>query len=53
MVCRVFEVKIKKGKLSKKIKTHLNNLFTEAKWVMNAVLGMEDVYTYDDKTKSV
>jgi hypothetical protein len=36
MVCRVFEVKIKNGKLSNKAKTHLNNLFTEAKWVRNA-----------------
>jgi len=53
MACRVFEVKVVKGKLSKGKKAHFDSLFREAKWLRNAVLGSEDVFAFDRDAKSV
>ena len=53
MVCRVYEVKVVAGKLSYQKKTHLNMLFTEAKWLRNAVLGSDDAFAFNRDAKSV
>lgn len=51
MICRVFEVKIVKGKMSKQKKQHLDNLFKEAKWLRNSELAKDDIKLLDRKAK--
>lgn len=53
MACRVFEVKVIKNKLSKEKMTHINNVFKEAKWLRNAVLASEDVFSFNRDAKVV
>ena len=53
MVCRVFQIKVVSGKLSKEKREHITALFREAKWLRNAVLGSEDAFTFDRDAKSV
>ena len=49
MICRVFEVKIINGKLSKEKNDHLDKLFLEGKWLRNSELGKGDLALLDDK----
>ena len=49
----VYELKIVKSKLSKKILKDLTQLFIEAKWLSNAIIGSEDIFKFSDKTKVV
>ncbi|MFQ5979743.1 MAG: RNA-guided endonuclease InsQ/TnpB family protein [Candidatus Heimdallarchaeota archaeon] len=43
-VCRVYELKITKAKLSSAAQAHLARLFVEAKWFYNWILSHEDVF---------
>ena len=52
-VCRVYEAKVDKSKLSDATKTQLNKLFLQAKWFYNAVLSSESLFDFDTKSKSV
>lgn len=52
MCCRVFEVKIVKGKLSCEKKAHLDALFREAKWLRNSELAKGDVSLFDRNAKT-
>jgi len=53
MACRVFEVKVAAGKLSREKLEHLSRLFLEAKWLRNAVVGSENAFAFDRNAKSV
>lgn len=53
MDCRVFELKLDRSKMSKKTRTHLSQLFTEAKWFYNYCLSLNDIEESDTKIKSV
>ena len=53
MLCRVFEIKIVKGKLSSTKKEHLDALFREAKWLRNSELAKNDVYLLNRNAKTV
>jgi putative transposase len=53
MDCRVFELKLDRSKMSKKTRTHLSQLFTEAKWFYNYCLSMEDLNDSDTTAKTV
>ena len=53
MHCRVFEIKVDASKLSQEKKGHINQLFREAKWLRNAVVGSDDALTFDREPKSV
>ncbi|MHA2232956.1 MAG: RNA-guided endonuclease InsQ/TnpB family protein, partial [Candidatus Hodarchaeales archaeon] len=52
-VCRVYELKLTKAKLSTKAQTHLTRLFIEAKWFYNWIVSQENVFHLDTKIKSV
>lgn len=52
-LCRVFQLKVDKSKLSKQALHHLQQLFLQAKWFSNAILASEDIYTFDSKVKTV
>ena len=47
MLCRVYEVKIVSGKLSREKKDHLEALFLEAKWLRNSELAKDDISLMD------
>ena len=53
MVCRCFEVKIDRSKLSKKRREEVNLLFREAKWFRNAFIADMESVTYKDTTVKV
>ena len=53
MLCRTYELKILKRKLSTAAFNHLTLLFLEAKWYSNAIIGNDDIFEFDSKTKSV
>ncbi|MFX1250659.1 MAG: hypothetical protein ACFFCZ_03510 [Promethearchaeota archaeon] len=53
MVCRTYELKVDRSKLSKKALRHLRRLFLEAKWYSNAIIASKDIFAFDDKTKVV
>lgn len=53
MVCRVFEVKIVRGKLSCEKRNHLDTLFLEAKWLRNSELAKGDVSLLDRNAATV
>ena len=53
MLCRTFELKILKRKLSTRAFVHLEQLFVEAKWFSNAIIGSNAIFEFDNKTKSV
>ena len=52
-VCKVYQVKVDKSKLSKKSLKHLNTLFLEGKWLYNTILSSQDIKNYDTKIKQV
>lgn len=52
MICRVYEVKIVNGKISKEKKQHLNSLFREAKWLRNSELAKDDISLLDRNAKT-
>lgn len=52
MVCRVFEVKIISGKLSKTKKSLLDQYFLEGKWLRNSELAKGDIASLDRKAKT-
>jgi len=51
--CRVFEIKVIKGKLSSEKREHLHRLFLEGKWLWNHTLAQEDVFRANRCPKSV
>lgn len=51
MSCRVFEVKVVRGKLSHEKKEHLDALFREAKWLRNSELSKDDISLFDRNAK--
>ena len=51
MLCRVFEVKIVRGKLSHEKRRHLEMLFLEAKWLRNSELSKDDIALLDRNAK--
>ena len=53
MSCRVYVVKVTSGKLSHEKENHIKGLFTEAKWLRNAVVGSGDAFAFDRGAKSV
>ena len=53
MVCRTYELKVNRSKLSKTALRHLHLLFLEAKWYSNAILASQDMFAFDYKTKVV
>ncbi|MFX1255579.1 MAG: RNA-guided endonuclease TnpB family protein, partial [Promethearchaeota archaeon] len=53
MVCRTYELKVDRSKLSKKALRHLRRMFLEAKWYSNAIIASNDIFAFDDKTKVV
>jgi putative transposase len=53
MICRTFELKINRSKLSKQALGHLQNLFVEAKWFINAIIGSDNIFQFNDKLKAV
>jgi putative transposase len=53
MVCRTYELKVDKSKLSKQALRHLRRLFLEAKGYSNAILASQAIFAFDDKTKVV
>lgn len=53
MDCKVFEVKVVKSSMSKTQKEQVNQLFREAKWFRNDIIGSDDIFSYNDKTKIV
>lgn len=52
MLCRVFEVKVIRGKLSREKKKHLDALFREAKWLRNSELSKNDIALLDRNAKT-
>lgn len=53
MLVRCFELKIQDNKLSKNQKNKINNYFKHAKHLTNAIIGSEDIFNFDYKTKFV
>ena len=51
--CRVYQLKVDKSKLSREAQTHLWQLFLQAKWYVNAILGSDDIFSFDYKTTEV
>lgn len=52
LLCRVFEIKIINGKLSKIKKSHLDSLYREAKWLRNSELAKGDIKLLDRNAKT-
>ena len=52
-VCKTYEIKIDKSKLSKKSLHHLHQLFIEAKWFYNYCLSHDNINDSNTKAKSV
>ena len=52
MVCRVFEIKVIRSKLSCEKKEHLDALFREAKWLRNSELAKDDISLLDRDAKT-
>ena len=55
-VCRVFQCKIQRNKLSARQKEELKMLFVEGKWCYNAILNFGEsapIFDYDTKSKTV
>ena len=52
MLCRVFVIKIVRGKLSREKKEHLDALFREGKWLRNSELAKGDVSLFDRDAKT-
>ncbi|MFX0090609.1 MAG: hypothetical protein ACFFBD_02510 [Candidatus Hodarchaeota archaeon] len=53
MVCRTYELKVDKSKLSRTALRHLRRLFLEAKWYSNAIIASQDIFAFDSKTTLV
>lgn len=53
MLCRVYEIKVVSGKLSRMKKDHLDSLFREAKWLRNSELAKDDLSRLDRNAKTV
>jgi transposase len=51
--CKVYELKIDQSHLSKEKLNYLNMLFLETKWLYNSIIASEDIFKFNDKTKSV
>lgn len=47
MVCRVFELKVVRSKLSRAKRDMLDTYFREAKWLRNAVIGSGNPHAFD------
>ena len=55
-ICRVFQCKIQRNKLSARQKEELKMLFVEGKWCYNAILNFGEsssIFDYDTKAKAV
>ena len=55
-ICRVFQCKIQRNKLTARQKEELKMLFVEGKWCYNAILnfgGSSSILDYDTKSKTV
>ena len=55
-VCRVFQCKIQRNKLTARQKEELKMLFVEGKWCYNAILNFGEsssIFDYDTKSKTV
>jgi len=46
MDCRIIELKVDQSKISKKIKLRLEQCFFEAKWIYNAAIASQNVFTF-------
>ncbi len=53
MICKTYELKICKRHLSLYQRKHLELLFLEAKWFVNAIIASKDIFSFDSKTASV
>ena len=51
--CRVYEIKVVKGKLSHEKEEHIKRLFLEGKWLWNHTLAQKDVFNAERCPKSV
>ncbi|MFX0066504.1 MAG: RNA-guided endonuclease InsQ/TnpB family protein [Candidatus Hermodarchaeota archaeon] len=51
--CRVYELKLDKSHLAQETLTHLQTLFLQAKWFVNAVIESKDIFAFDTKVKEV
>ncbi len=51
--CRGFEIKIDESHLSNQTKQDLVRLFLECKWLYNHTLSEENIFSSDDKIKTV
>ena len=52
MLCRVFGVKVVRGKLSREKRDHLEALFREAKWLRNSELAKDDASLFGRNAKT-
>jgi transposase len=52
-ICKVYELKFDKSKLSKEKLNFLNMLFVEAKWLYNYQLASNNIFEFSDKIKEV
>ena len=52
-ICKVYELKVDYSRLSKRTLCSLFRLFVEAKWLRNAIVGSDDIFSFDTKTKEV
>ncbi len=48
-VCRVFQLKVDKSRMSKKTKGDSVRVFLESKWIYNHILAQDDVFKVSDK----
>ncbi|OLS25305.1 MAG: hypothetical protein HeimC3_15190 [Candidatus Heimdallarchaeota archaeon LC_3] len=53
MICKTYELKIVNHHLPKYALLHLHQLFLEAKWFSNAIIGSKDIFSFDSKIESV
>ncbi|MFW9997863.1 MAG: RNA-guided endonuclease InsQ/TnpB family protein [Candidatus Odinarchaeota archaeon] len=53
MVCKTYELKINKSRMSRATRNFLIRLFLEAKWFYNYVLGQPDPFNVDTKVTEV
>ncbi|MFX0094039.1 MAG: RNA-guided endonuclease InsQ/TnpB family protein, partial [Candidatus Hodarchaeota archaeon] len=51
--CRVYQLKIDKSHLAQETLKHLQTLFLQAKWFVNAIIESPDIFAFDAKVKDV
>ncbi|MFW9997278.1 MAG: RNA-guided endonuclease InsQ/TnpB family protein [Candidatus Odinarchaeota archaeon] len=52
-ICKVYELKVDKSRLSKETRRHLKRLFIESKWFYNYIVSQNDPFNVDTKIKNV